>query len=781
MERLTLPETSGVATVEEILAHPEYPLPPGGQELVRQAYEVARKAHEGQSRKSGEPYFSHPTRVAFLLAELVNDPATIAAGLLHDVIEDCDYSVKKLSALFPEPVPQLVDGVTKISSLSFTSDREHQVENLRKMILAMAKDIRVVLIKLCDRLHNMLTLQHLPAQRQREIAQQTLDIYAPLANRIGMTRMRAQLEDLCMSYLHPGVYTKLAKKMALRSERDQYNVDASRELINRALDEKQIPGQIFGRRKHIMSLYKKMRSSGLEFDEVHDIVGFRIITDTVAHCYDILGVVHSLWKPMPGRFKDYIATPKENGYSSIHTSVLGPDGEIFEVQIRTEEMHQAAEDGIAAHWKYKEKDKIGSSVSWGSDEKRLAWVRQLVDWLQDVRDPSEFMRELKRDVYDTSVFVYTPKGDIIEVSQGYTVLDLAYRIHSQIGHSCAAARINNRIASIRTELKTGDIVEIITNKTAHPTADWLQIAHSGRARNKIRHWLKINKRDDYLGHGRQVLLEQARMRLGSSADEISVRQVLEDYLGDFNVESYEDLLVEVGAGSVKTPSVIARLERVMRPVGDGEEDDQKQKPRTPKASPKTRGRRGTTILVDGVAGVSTRMANCCHPMPGDPVIGYVTQSRGITIHREDCNALERLRERKSDADARLVPVSWGEHDQSLKRVTLRLQCNDRKGLLCDLTSAVTQMNISIIAANTSSNLRENRASIKLQVMIESSEQLEILQERLNKIPGVISLSRLTRNRRSAEDSKRSRDRKREAKAKKDESGKPSRRKKEVPK
>ncbi|MCL5271569.1 MAG: HD domain-containing protein, partial [bacterium] len=390
MDRLELPELTGVPTVDEILDRLEAPIAPDGIEVVRRAYELARQAHEGQKRKSGDPYFLHCARVAWLLAGLVNDYPTIAAGLLHDTIEDCGLTVDKLAALFPPPVAELVDGVTKISTLNFSSDQEHQVVNLRKMILAMARDVRVVLIKLCDRLHNMQTLQYLSPLRQRAIAQTTLDIYAPLANRLGMTLIRSQLEDISMRYLYPAQYSRLARKMAVREHRDQEIVDRTRTMLSRHLKDMGIPAEIQGRRKHLWSLYQKMQRQGLRFEEVHDILAIRIITDTVTECYEILGVVHSLWKPLTGHFKDYIANAKENGYRSIHTSIIGEESEVTEIQIRTHEMHRIAEEGIAAHWRYKEMG-ASSNASWGDEEKRLAWLRQLVDWLADVHDPSEFM------------------------------------------------------------------------------------------------------------------------------------------------------------------------------------------------------------------------------------------------------------------------------------------------------------------------------------------------------------------------------------------------------
>lgn len=741
MDRLAQTEiTSGVPTVEDILARLDTPASPLGETVIRRAYEVAQKAHEGQKRKSGDPYFIHCARVAWLIAGLVNDPATIAAGLLHDTVEDCGMTIDKIASQFSKTIAHLVDGVTKISTLNFSTDQENQANNLRKMILAMAKDVRVVIIKLCDRLHNMQTLQYLTPQRQRAIAQTTLEIYAPLANRLGMTRMRAQLEDLSMRYLYPTAYTRLAKKMAVRQHRDQQIVDRTHAILSEQLHQQNIPAVIQGRRKHLYSLYQKMQRQGLQFEEVHDILAIRVITDTIAECYEILGIVHSLWKPITGYFKDYIAVPKENGYRSIHTSVIGVSSEVTEIQIRTHEMHKIAEEGIAAHWKYKETGSVSgvSDANWEAEEKRLAWLRELVQWLQDVHDPTEFMSELKRDVFEASVFCYTPKGDIIELPRGSTALDLAYRIHSDLGQHCAGVKINNRMGSIRSTIQTGDIVEIITSKSAHPTADWLQIAQTGRARNKIRHWLKESQHGDFLERGRRSLIEQTRAHFGSSVDEDKVREILQGSLKNFAVTSFEDLLVEIGCGTIKMGSIVSRLEHVLRPAVTS------PRPSIPRSSTKRKSK--DFVIVDGMTGAVTKMARCCAPLPGDPIIGYITQGRGISVHKAECRALAHVRARTSDYNRRVVSVVWGEASHTLQKVAVRIVCQDRKGLLSDITTIITQFNISIVGAHTTSNVRDNRAILKLVLLIEDSDQLNTILNRLETIPGVLSLSRVVHDR-----------------------------------
>jgi GTP pyrophosphokinase len=626
-----------------------------------------------------------------------------------------------------------VDGVTKISSLNFSNDQENQVGNLRKMILAMARDVRVVLIKLCDRLHNMQTLDHLTPNRQRAIAQSTLDVYAPLANRLGMTRIRSQLEDLAMRYLFPDAFTRLAKKMAVRAQTDQQNVDLTRQILQKHLDEQKVQATIQGRRKHLYSLYQKMRNQGLRFDEVHDILAIRVICNTIQECYEILGVVHSIWKPITGRFKDYIATPKGNGYQSIHTTVIGFNHEVLEIQIRTLKMHQEAEEGIAAHWRYKENGGAPALAAVrGEEEKRLVWLRQLVDWLKDVHDPSEFMRELKHDVFEASVFCYTPKGDIVEMPRGSTALDLAYRIHTELGHHCAGVRINYRMASIRSLIQTGDIVEILSNKTAHPTTDWLQIVQTGRARNKIRHFLKESQHQEFLDQGHRTLMETVRSRFGGHVDEAQVIEILTPHLKSYSVSSYEDLLVELGCGTIKTGSLVSRLEQVLRP------------PAAPRRIPRmTRkmAKKKDVVLVDGVSGAVTRMALCCSPLPGEPIVGFITQGRGIAIHREDCAALARVRQRLASDQGRIVNVQWGDASRDLQKVAVRMICHDRKGLLSDITGAVTQLNVNITGSHSTTNPRDNRAIVKLIMLVRDSDELNAVLNRIAQIPGVQSLSR----------------------------------------
>ena len=738
MDAVHLPQFKGTPSVDEIISGIKIPLDPVEEGMIRDAYKLAQELHQGQLRKSGDPYFTHCAHVAYLLARLVNDPSTVAAGLLHDTLEDCGATFKELAARFPDPVADLVDGVTKISSLNYSSDIEHQADNLRKMILAMTKDVRVVLIKLCDRLHNMQTLDHLRPDRQRAISRVTMDIYAPLANRLGMTRIRSLLEDLSMKYLSPGAYDRISEKMEGREPRDQRIVDITRKQLGEQLKRNSINYHIQGRRKHLFSLYQKMKEQGLSLDEVHDILAVRVITDNIRDCYEILGIVHSIWKPIDGRFKDYIAASKENGYRSIHTSVIGVEDEITEIQIRTREMHEIAEEGIAAHWKYKEKISSGDGTRAQNEGRRVSWLRQLVDWLTDVRDPAEFMRELKRDVYEQSVFCYTPAGEIIELQQGSTALDMAYRVHTDIGHHCSGSRINSRMVSIRTELQTGDVVEILTSKSSHPTPDWLNFVKSGRARNKIRHWLKESQREMFLEQGRQKLLEQVRSRYGSRVDLDTALKALSAHLKLYSVHSVEELLVDTGCGNVRLASLMHKLE-----LEYGEKPAARSAiPR--KVSRDTRRSRNSRdrVLVEGIAGAITRIAGCCSPLPGDSIIGFVTQGRGISIHKVECRSLERNRTRMPGYESRLLHVDWGQSMVSMKKVAIRLVCQDRKALLGDITSAIATLNVNIVNSNTNSNIRDNRAIIKLVVLVDGSDLLNTVLNRLSTIPGVNSVSRV---------------------------------------
>ncbi len=716
------------ATVDEILARVDPPLTAEGARQVRKAYEIAEKAHEGQLRRSGEPYFSHCVGVTMLLADLVADWPTLAAGLLHDTIEDCGFTPKHIHSLLPDPVADLVDGVSKISKLNFSSDRERQAGNLRKMIMAMARDVRVLLIKLCDRLHNMRTLNYLEPAKQKLIATGTLEIYAPLAKRLGVQKIGSELEDLCLSYIHPALYRGLAEHIERNKERYQTIINKTKTILESSLAKAHVHATVAGRLKHIYSTYQKMLRQGLNLNEIHDLIAMRIITDTVAETYEALGIVHSRWKPVEGKFNDYIAAPKPNGYQSLHTTVIGVDGEIIEIQIRTQAMHKLADQGVAAHWKYKEEG--SNETAEAAESEKLLWLRQLVDWLQDVRDPQEFMAAVKQDVFEASVFCYTPRGDVIEMPNDSSVLDFAYRIHTEIGHQCAGAKVNHKMVPLRTILKTGDIVEIVTSKSSHPTPDWLHIATSGRAKNKIRHWLKTHDREFYLERGRSMFTEHLRVRSPSFRIRDAMEK-LELEAKHFSLSDAEDVLIEIGFGTIKPAVAVARI----LPPDTAPPPPKRVAPGKKKAAPES-------ILVEGMPGAITRMAGCCAPKPGDPILGFITLGRGISIHRADCKSLERSRQLQDDSGRRVVGVQWNDGTPPLLQATIRVVCQDRKGLLTDVTQAVTQLGVFILAAHTLSNLKTNQAILKLTVQVQDEGTLNTLLKRLESVPSVRSLRRI---------------------------------------
>lgn len=716
--------------VEDVLERIDPPLSLEHEKYVRIAYSAAQAAHDGQVRMSGEPYFSHCIEVALLLAERVTDWATIAAGLLHDTIEDCDFTSERIEGLLPDPVAELVESVTKISKLNFSSDREHQAGNLRKMILAMARDVRVVIIKLCDRLHNMRTLQYLPPEKQKAIATTTMEILAPLANRLGMEEISNELEDLSLKYLNPVFYRQLDGHLQRNGARYDEVIRRMRTDFVKALGEEGIEARVTGRVKHINSIYKKMLSQGLTFTEIHDLIAIRVVTKNVDEAYKAFGLVHRHWKPVPGKFKDYIASPKPNGYQSIHTTVMGPDGEIIEMQIRTEEMHSVAAEGIASHWNYKE-DRSGQSPK-KIEAERMAWLRQLIDTLSDIRDPQEFMAALKHDVFDDSVFCHTPGGEVIEMRRGSTVLDFAYRIHTDIGSHCHGAKVNHKMAPLRTVLKTGDIIEIQTSNSAHPTRDWLQIVKTGRAGNKIRHWLKANDREFYQDRGRNSLAQELKAR-GLELPESRAAKLLDMVASQLSYSNGGDLLSEIGFGTVKAGTVITRMDL---------EDKPARPPERKRASKRERqAEKPSQILIEGMPGALTRIAKCCEPQPGDAIAGFITQGRGISVHKPACPQLKRLRNQHVDTPNRMVSVEWGGSATRSLKASVRCVCQDRQGLLMDITSAITDMGIAITDVETHSNLKTHRAILKFIVLVPDEGTLDSLLKRLETVPSLLTLSR----------------------------------------
>jgi GTP pyrophosphokinase len=717
-------------------------------DIIKKAYVYSAKVHQGQLRKSGEPYLIHPLEVAGLLAELKLDEASIVTGLLHDTIEDTLATAEELTELFGPEVAQLVDGVTKLSKFSASatlSQEEKQAENFRKMIIAMAQDIRVILVKLADRTHNMRTLDHMSEEKQRRIAQETLDIYAPLANRLGISWIKTELEDLSFRYVKPQDFFGLQEKLNKRKkEREKYIDDVST-LVRTKLEERGLKGDVSGRFKHVYSIYKKMKSQGIEFEQIHDIIAFRIIMPAVPSCYEALGLVHQLWKPVPGRFKDFIAIPKPNMYQSLHTTVVGPLGERIEVQIRTPDMHKVAEEGIAAHWAYKE----GKAVSVSKDDEKFAWLRQLMEWQQDLKDPKEFLETVKVDLFTDEVFVFTPRGDVKSLPRGATPVDFAYAIHSDVGGRCVGAKVNGKIVPLRYKLKNGDTIEVLTSPQAHPSKDWLTFVKTSRAQQRIRAFIKQQQREKSLQLGRELLereLKRFQLNFNKLLKTGELKKVCEE-LG-FRVE--DDLLVAVGYGKVVPNQIITRVvppEKLAASTGEGKgtsgdgasASSSSMLPglsRVTDFAKKLVGKQSSSgVQIGGVDDVLVRFGRCCNPVPGDPIAGFITRGRGVTVHTVGCDkALATDPERRVD-------VSWDVRGDFKRPVTLRVLTADRTGLLADISNTFSKKGVNISQANCRAT-GDDRAVNTFEVTISDLKQLTDLMRTIERLPGVFSVERI---------------------------------------
>src|SRR6185503_11593263 len=670
--------------------------------LIERAHQVASTAHEGQLRASGEPYITHPVAVAYELAALQMDAESIAAALLHDVPEDTDVTIADLEKRFGREVAKLVDGVTKLSKFgSARSMEEQQAENIRKMFLAMAEDVRVVIIKLADRLHNMRTLGALPPDKQVRIARQTMEIYAPLAHRLGIWQWKWELEDLSFKYAEPEVFRKMVEMLADRRKERESFINKSINILTKELGKVGIEAEISGRPKHLYSIYKKMERKGAEFSEIYDLHAIRLIVDEVKDTYAALGVVHSIWRPIPGQFDDYIAMPKANLYQSLHTAVIGPDAKPLEVQIRTRAMHEVAEAGIAAHWRYKE----GSRGDRRYDEK-LAWVRQLMDWQREVADATEFVEGLKLEVFQDQVFVFTPKGDVKDLPAGATPLDFAYRIHTDVGHRTIGAKVNNRLVPLDYRLRNGDIVEIITTKAAHgPSRDWLNIVRTSQAREKIRQWFKRQQRDENITQGRELLDRELRRVAHETLGSVSAEK-LSEIAAQSHYKEIDDFFAAIGYGAVSPGSVVSKLEI---------HDDAAIT--LPEVAPPNVKSSTTGVRVKGVGDLLVRFANCCSPIPGDPIAGYVTRGKGVTIHRANCPSV--ISERDIE---RLIDVDWESVDQQTYPITVRIEALDRAGLLNEITNVVAEAKVNIVAASIGTH-PDGTATISATLKVTSLEQL----------------------------------------------------------
>ncbi|OGP22284.1 MAG: GTP pyrophosphokinase [Deltaproteobacteria bacterium GWA2_57_13] len=702
--------------MEQVLAYQ----PTANVEVIRQAYDFSARVHEGQKRLSGEPYLVHPMAVAGVIADLKLDVPSIVAGLLHDTVEDTLTSLEEVRTVFGAEIAALVDGVTKLSQVNFTSREEKQAENFRKMVLAMAKDIRVILIKLADRTHNMRTLNHLPAEKQILVAQETLDIYAPLAHRLGIAWVKCELEDLTLKYLHPEIYYQLKRNVAKRKvDREKY-INEVISIISKVLEGEGIDAEVTGRPKHFYGIYQKMESQNLLYDQIYDLVAFRILVDAVRECYEALGVIHAHWKPVPGRFKDYIALPKPNMYQSLHTSVIGPYGERVEIQIRTHEMHRIAEEGIAAHWRYKE----GKDFEF-TDIQRFTWLRQLLEWQQNLKDPQEFLYSIKEDLFSEEVYVFTPKGDLLNFSKGSTVIDFAYRIHTEVGHHCTGARVNGQLVSLKYILRSGDTVEIITTHQQTPSRDWLKLVKTPRAKSQIRNWIKKQQRERSVALGREILegdfnrhkLDYALLRREGKIEAIAK---------ELGVKDEESLLASVGYGKITPHQVLVKLVPADK-LDTGKKQAEGTLERLVRLA--TSQKRDFGVRVKGEEDILVRLARCCHPLPGEEIVGFITRGRGVTIHMANCpTVLESDPHRK-------IEVSWQGDAQTPRPIKIEVNCVDRPGLLAAISAAITSADVNIARAQVRT-FPDQKALNTFEVMITHSDQLRRVLQSISKVKGV---------------------------------------------
>jgi GTP diphosphokinase / guanosine-3',5'-bis(diphosphate) 3'-diphosphatase len=705
------------------------------QDLIRRAYAYSARMHAEQKRLSGEPYVTHPLNVALIAARLKLDGPSIVTSLLHDVVEDTSASLDEVRGLFGDEVAQLVDGVTKIAKITFQSREEKQAENFRKMIIAMAHDIRVVLIKLADRLHNMRTLDSLSADRQLEISRETLEIYAPIAHRLGIYWLKSELEDNAFRYLNSSGYSTLKAFVAKKKqEREEYIGDVIA-ILSRRLAESGVKAEVTGRPKHFYSIHTKMQEMGLTFDQIYDLVAFRIIVDSVRGCYEALGVVHANWKPVPGRFKDYIALPKANMYQSLHTTVIGPRGQRMEVQIRTREMHQVAEEGIAAHWSYKESN---GGARESKETERFAWLRRLIEWQQNLKDPQEFLSTVKDDLFPEEVFVFTPKGDVLDFPQGATIIDFAYRIHSQVGNHLAGARVNGRMVPLRYRLRSGDTIEVITAERQVPGKDWINFCVTARAKSRIRQWLRQQQAERSRELGIQFL-DRDLEPLQLSVTQLRSAKRLEPALKDFSQRDVDSLLAAVGYG-ILTPAQL--LNKVLTPEELKAYREIKAPTHVPSAAAKERAQKelrkaaSGAVVVSGIGDVMVRFAKCCNPLPGEAITGFITRGRGVTVHQAGCPyALNTDPQRR-------VPAVWKDGDGAPRPIRLEVLCVDQPGLLAAMTKAIASAGVNISTAEVKTKGADGRALSIFEVSVTSARQLNNLMNSIGAIDGVMRVSRL---------------------------------------
>ncbi len=736
LSRLPIASRDLPELLQELASHIRESSPKVDLREVVRAYEYARDAHDGQVRKSGEPYITHPIAVATELADLGLDTDTIVAALLHDVVEDTPTSRDEIAQYFGPSVASLVDGVTKLDRLQVESKEEQQAETLRKMILAMAEDIRVLVIKLSDRLHNMETIEHMPREKQKRIAQETLDIYAPLAHRLGMQQFKLRLEDLGFRTLHPKRYEEIVAMVSERQPEREAYIDEVVQAVREHLREVKVRAEITGRPKHYYSIYEKMVLRGKEFDEIHDLVGVRVIVGSVRDCYAVLGQIHAAWRPIPGRFKDYIAMPKFNLYQSLHTSVIGPGGRPLELQIRTRAMHHTAEFGVAAHWKYKETGRVPQAGPGGGGD--LRWLDQMLEWQGDVEEPEDYLESLKIDLYQDEVFVFTPKGQVRALPQGSTPIDFAYAIHTEVGHRTIGARVNGRLVPLEQQLVNGDTIEILTSKAedAGPSRDWLQIAVSQRARSKIRAHFNRERREDAEDRGRDALVRALR-RKGLSYARVVASGDLADVAAAMNLKDNPTLFRAIGENHVAATTVAqALVDAILEEDGDGDAEDTTPSGPTPIRIGR-RSDRDDGVEVEGDAGMLVKLARCCTPVPGDDILGFVTRGRGVSVHRTDCTNVEDLRSEPE----RFVPVDWSGEAGTTFLVTVQIEALDRKHLLRDITAVLGDIHINIMSAQVTTR-RDRIAVLRFSFELADPTHLDYALRSVRRVEGVYDAYRV---------------------------------------
>lgn len=700
---------------------------------IMKAFTLADKAHEGQFRASGEPYIMHPLAVAEILAHLQIDHITLIAALLHDVVEDTEYTKEDIEKLFGSEVAFLVDGVTKLNQFQYETKEDRQMENYRKMILAMAKDVRVVVIKLGDRLHNMRTLKHMRSDKQKRIAKETLEIFAPLAHRLGIFNVKWELEDLSFRYLEPDKYYDLVDQMKQKRQAREDIVNDTMEQLTKALGEAGIKADIKGRPKHFYSIYKKMKKDNRDLSQIYDLLAVRVIVDTVPDCYAVLGIAHSIWKPLPYRFKDYISMPKSNMYQSLHTTVIGTMGQPVEIQIRTWEMHRVSEYGVAAHWRYKEGNK-------GADkefDQKVAWLRQVLEW-QDTSNPKELVNALKLDVFSGEVFVFTPKGDVVKLPIGSVPLDFAYRVHTDVGHRCVGAKVNGKIVPLDYTLQNGDIVDIITSKTGKPSLDWLNIVGSSESKNKIRNWFKRENKEENIEKGLEALEREAK-RLNYSWKELCCDNRIQQVVKQLKSNTENELYAACGYGGIPVSTVLLRLVELYKKSKEHEDARKttEQIIEKLKVQGAKKAKNGTGVLVKGEPGVMVRMAKCCNPVPGDDIIGYITRGRGVSVHRSDCTSLGHTPE---DLE-RMIEVSWDEASSESFHVGIDIQAYDRSGILMEVMAVLSELKITI--TNMNAKVLENTKNVMINIVVEIRDisQLDFVMTKLRRIREVYTVQR----------------------------------------